>query len=158
VEHWLTAENVNAVVVEAGFAGDIDMLSLDVDGNDYWILGALTCVRPRVIVLEFNGSLGPHARLTMPYDPQFRLDTTRQPYRCGASLAAFSALCSERGYRLVGVHSLGFNAFFVREDEGRDVFPTLEPRECYERTPRLTRWNPGWLDLMRSEGARWEEV
>lgn len=91
-------------------------------------------------------------------DPEYRLDFTKQAYRCGASLAAFAALCRTRGYRLVGVQSLGFNAFFVRDDAGLEAFPGLEPGDRFARAPRLPRRNPGWLDLMLSGGAVWQEV
>lgn len=157
VHAWVTAENVDELVSAHGFAGEVDLLSLDLDGNDYWIWRALTCIRPRVVVLEFNASAGPEKRVTIAYDPDFKLDWSTTPYRCGASLAAFAALGAAKGYRLVGVQSLGFNAFFVREDLGREFLPTHSPAECYERTPRLTTWRPEQLDQLLSRG-RWDEV
>lgn len=122
---------------DARFAGEVDLLSLDLDGNDYWIWKALTMVRPRAIVLEFNASIGPHRRLTISYDPNFQLDFSITPYPIGASLAAFTALGVEKGYRLVGVQSLGFNAFFVRNDIDAPWLRTRTPVECYAETPRL---------------------
>jgi hypothetical protein len=71
---WITSENVNQVVSSHGFAGPIDLLSLDVDGNDYWIWRALDCVVPRVVVLEFNAAIGPDRSVTMVYQPDFQLD------------------------------------------------------------------------------------
>ena len=56
---WITRENVNELVVTSGFEGDIDLLSLDVDGNDYWIWKAIDVIRPRVVVLEYNHLAGP---------------------------------------------------------------------------------------------------
>lgn len=154
---WITADTVNELVRSRGFDGDIDLLSLDLDGNDYWIWLALTAIRPRVVVLEFNALLGPHERLTLPYQPDFRVDFSRQPPRCGASLPAFTALAASRGYRLVGVQSLGFNAFFVREDLAPQL-PTVTPAECYQRVERLRGFNQGWLDEMYKDGQRWEAV
>lgn len=118
---WITAENVNELVTSKGFSGEIDLLSLDLDGNDYWIWKALTAVSPRVVVLEFNGYFGPHVSATMPYQPDFQLDYSAKPYRCGATLAAFTKLGRAKGYRLVGSQRLLFNAFFVRDDVGCDV-------------------------------------
>jgi hypothetical protein len=155
---WVTAENVNSLISGHGVTGDIDLLSLDVDGVDYWIWRAIDCIRPRVVVLEFNGLLGPDKRLTIPYDPGFRLDFSRQPYKCGASLAAFASLGRERGYRLVGVQSLGFNAFFVQAGLGQDVLRELSPQECFASTTRLSGYNPAWLSEMFKDGQRWEEV
>ena len=158
VHSWITAANVDALVTSHGFGGPVDLLSLDLDGNDYWIWRALESVSPRVVVAEFNGACGPDASITIPYQPDFRLDLGVQPYRCGASLSAFVKLGRAKGYRLVGVQSLGFNALFVRTDIGEHLFPERSPKECYERTPRLMDWSPGSLELMLSGDQRWEEV
>jgi len=155
---WVTAENINDLVAGQGFSGQIDLLSLDLDGNDYWIWRALDCVQPRVVVLEFNALLGAERSLTMPYQPDFRLDLSSPPYRCGASLPAFVKLGREKGYRLVGVQSLGFNAFFVRTDVREDLLPERSPQECFEQTERLRAWSPSWLEQMFTGGQRWEDV
>jgi len=155
---WVTAENVNDIISSHGFAGEVDLFSLDVDGVDYWIWRAIDCMQPRVVVLEFNSVLGPDERLTIPYDPEFRLDFTKLPYKCGASLAAFAALGREKGYRLVGVQSLGFNAFFVRTGLGDGVLPERSPVECFARVERLRAYHPDWLQLMYADGQRWQTV
>lgn len=157
VASWITADNVNDLVRAHGFDGDIDLLSLDLDGNDYWIWLALTAVRPRVVVLEFNALLGPHERLTLPYQPDFQVDFALQPPRCGASLPAFTALATSRGYKLVGVQSLGFNAFFVREDLAPQL-PAVTPEECFRRVERLRGFSQAWIDEMHKGGQRWEAV
>jgi hypothetical protein len=158
INAWLTAENVDALVASKGFAGPIDLLSLDVDGNDYWLWKALSCISPRVVVLEFNGSCGPERSVTMSYQPGFRLDLNVQPYRCGASLPAFVKLAREKGYRLVGVQSLGFNAFFIRDGLAEKLLPERSARECYERTPRLSGWAQSWLDTILTGEQPWEDV
>jgi hypothetical protein len=158
VASWVTAENVNALVREQGFTGDLDLLSLDIDGNDYWIWRALDCIAPRVVVLEFNTAFGPHKSVTLPYQPEFRLDYNDRPYRCGASLAAFVKLGRQKGYRLVGVQSLGFNAFFVRDGLGEDVLPERTPQECYALTGPLGEWRPTWVEAMYRGGQTWDEV
>jgi hypothetical protein len=128
---WITAETIDELVSTHGFVGDIDLLSLDLDGNDYWIWKALTVVRPRVVVLEFNGSCGPEVAATMSYKPDYRLDLSVTPYRCGASLAAFVKLGRAKGYRLVGKQRLGFNAFFVREDTSTELLPEVTAAQLY---------------------------
>jgi hypothetical protein len=158
VDSWLTAANVSDLVAAHGFSGPIDLLSLDLDGNDYWIWDALTAVTPRVVVLEFNAACGPERSVTMSYKPDYRMDLTVQPYRCGASLPAFVKLGRAKGYRLVGVQSLGFNAFFVRNGVGDDLLPELSPRQCYERNERLKEWTPAWLDAILSGKEAWEDV
>ena len=158
VNAWITAENVDALVASHGFAGPIDLLSLDVDGNDYWLWNALTCISPTVVVLEFNGACGPERSVTMSYKPDYRLDLTVQPYRCGASLPAFVKLARAKDYRLVGVQSLGFNAFFVRKGVGEQLLPELPVGECYERNERLRDWAPSWLEVILSGAEPWEDV
>jgi hypothetical protein len=131
VTAWITAETINDQVATRGFAGDIDLLSLDLDGNDYWVWQALTVVRPRVVVLEFNASCGPEVAAAMSYKPDYRLDYAVMPYRCGASLAAFVKLGRAKGYRLVGIQRLGFNAFFIREGIGTDLLPEVTAAQLY---------------------------
>lgn len=114
---WLTAENVNDFVSSEGFSGDIDLLSLDVDGMDYWIWKALTVVRPRVVVLEFNHLLGPDIACTVPYKADFVASFTEYGADySGASISAFVQLGKEKGYRFVGTNSICTNAFFVADD------------------------------------------
>lgn len=155
---WVTAENVNELVRHHRFDGEIDLLSLDLDGVDYWIWRALDCIRPRVVIAEFNALLGPEKRLTVPYHADFRGDLSKPPHKFGASLGAFVRLGREKGYRLVGVQSLGFNAFFVRDGLGEDVLPELSPHECFARTERLRGWNQSWMDEMWKDGHQWQEV
>jgi hypothetical protein len=155
---WVTAENVDRLIAEHGFFGNIDLLSLDLDGVDYWVWRAIQCIQPRVIVLEFNALLGPEKRLTLPYDPAFRPDLTKLPYKIGASLPAFAALGREKGYRLVGVQTLGFNAFFVRNDVGIDVIPEISVATAFSTVERLTAYDQSWMDAMYRDGQQWAEV
>ena len=130
---WVTAENVNELVEDAGFAGRIDLLSLDLDGVDYWVWKALEVVEPRVVVAEYADILGPDLAVTVPYDPHWRTDHTahgENTYQ-SASLLAFVKLARSKGYRLVGVERLGFNAFFVRNDLAQDTLPEIDHRSCF---------------------------
>lgn len=117
VEAFVDAGNVNRVLAEHGMSGDIGLLSIDVDGVDYWIWKAISDVSPQIVICEYNGLFGPDAAITVPYDPAF--DRTRKHYSwlyAGASLAALTDLGREKGYTLVGTNSGGNNAFFVRND------------------------------------------
>src|SRR5688572_13924327 len=101
-EHaWITAENVNQRILGAGMEGEIDLLSLDMDGVDYWVWKAIDCIRPRVVVCETHNAIGPDDALTVPYDPGFVATT---PGHHSASLAAMTKLAAAKGYRLVGTH------------------------------------------------------
>jgi hypothetical protein len=157
VHAWITAEKVNSLVAHHQFDGEIDLLSLDLDGMDYWIWKALTCVRPRVVILEFTPRWGPYQTVTLPYKPDFRLDFEREPWCHGASLGAFVKLGRERGYRLVGTNRFGFNAIFVRNDVGQNVLAEVSPAECFKRTPTLNHWSPDWLPS-RADRPEWWDV
>ncbi|MEO6270666.1 MAG: glycosyltransferase [Lautropia sp.] len=116
VEAFVDADNVNRLLTEHGMGGDIGLLSIDVDGVDYWIWKALEDVSPQIVICEYNGIFGPDAAVTVPYEPGF--DRTRKHYSwlyAGASLAALTDLGRAKGYTLVGT-SAGNNAFFVRDD------------------------------------------
>jgi hypothetical protein len=158
IQEWITAENVEATVARQGFGGSIDLLSLDLDGNDYWIWKALDCVVPRVVVIEFNAACGPERSLTVAYQPDFRLDFSKPPYCCGASLPALVKLGREKGYRLVGIDVRGINAFFVRNGLGESLLPERSAVECYDRTERLRGWSPDSLEALLSGLTPWEDV
>jgi len=104
---------VEALFEQVGVAEEPDVLSVDVDGNDYWIWRALEAFRPRVVVIEYNGDLDPTVPKVMPYAPGWRWDHTSG---YGASLAALEALGADKGYRLVHTELAGVNAFFVRDE------------------------------------------
>ncbi|MBN1256896.1 MAG: hypothetical protein JXA52_04250, partial [Planctomycetes bacterium] len=68
---FVTTENVNEIITQHGMAGEIDLLSIDIDGNDYWVWQAIEAVEPRTVVIEYNASFGPEKAITVPYDPAF---------------------------------------------------------------------------------------
>ena len=129
---FVTAENADALFQSHGFQGELDLLSIDVDGNDYWIWKGISSVSPRVVVVEYNAVFGPHASITIPYDPGFRWETSEYDLlAAGASLSALARLGKEKGYILAGCNSSGVNAFFVREDAGSGVIEELAPEQAY---------------------------
>jgi hypothetical protein len=125
VQAFVTRENVNELVRGAGFEGDIDLLSIDVDGNDYWLWQALNCVSPRFVVVEAHTELG-FEDYVMPYEPGFDWRQAPAGMRIGASPAAFQRLAGELGYRLVGSNLYGFNLCFARNDVGTETLPPVE--------------------------------
>lgn len=149
---WITAENVNDEIAQSGAKGEIDLLSLDIDGMDYWVWKTITVVQPQVVVCEFHNSIPPDKALTVPYDPKFVFES--EAYR-GASLAAMCNLGRSKGYRLIGAHRYGFNAFFMREGVGEKFFPEVEPTSCMT--------DPSTVELQREkwpiiQGMPWQEV
>jgi len=114
---FITRENINEILAGCGHTGDTGLLSIDIDGNDYWIWEKIDVISPRIVICEYNSVFGSEHAVTIPYDAQF--DRRRSHY-CnlyhGASLAALCRLAARKGYDFVGSNSAGTNAFFVRSD------------------------------------------
>jgi hypothetical protein len=106
-------ETVERLFAEAGVPADLDVLSIDVDSCDWHIWNALTAYRPRLLVIEYNGSLPLERRLVQPLEAGHAWDGTDW---YGASLGAYEALAADKGYALVHTDAHGVNAFFVRDD------------------------------------------
>lgn len=146
---FVTRENINALITTQGIEGDIGLLSIDIDGNDYWVWEAVECVQPRIVVVEYNSLFGPEAKVTVPYDPGF--ERGRAHYSnlyWGASVAALAALGERKGYTLVGSNSAGNNAFFVRSEHLRSL-PKRTPAEAHvEAQFRESRDESGHLTYL----------
>jgi hypothetical protein len=108
-------ENINEIITGAGFRDEIDFLSIDIDGMDYWIWKGIDCVNPRLVAVEINGKFGTRS-ITVPYDPEWTYNLKKYPHYHGASLTAFNKLAKKKGYRLIGTNRFGFNAFFLQND------------------------------------------
>lgn len=115
VQEMVTAENVNDLISRPnGDPREIDLLSIDIDGNDYWVWKAIDVIHPKVVVIEFNGRYGSTLSWTIEYNAA-HVWPGRVSY-FGASLKALEKLGREKGYRLIGVEFMGVNAFFLRDD------------------------------------------
>ncbi len=126
LQSLVTAENINTLIRSADL-GDIDLIGIDIDFNDYWVWKAIEVVRPRVVVIEYNAGLRPPMALTVPYQPNHAGAGTNY---FGASLEALVRLGRRKGYRIVACNISGSNAFFVREDLCADHF--IEPATAEE--------------------------
>jgi hypothetical protein len=138
VEAWITRDNVNDLIQNNYVSGEIDLLTIDLDGNDYWIWNSLDVIKPRVVVVECqSNNWGTERAVTIPYREDFVADFSEggSTY-CGASLPAFVNLGKKKGYRLVGVERYGFNAFFIRDDIQSPFFPEKSAEQCLENVFR----------------------
>ncbi|KRC53898.1 MULTISPECIES: hypothetical protein [unclassified Nocardioides] len=142
VSAFVTKENVNALISDNGLRGPIGLLSVDVDGIDYWLWDAIDVVEPAIVVSEYNALWGPDATITVPYDPSFvNVEAHYSMLYFGASLGALVHLAGKKGYRFVGCASNGANAFFVREDLAGDL-PAHTARSGFREAHFLTGRNP----------------
>lgn len=112
---FITAENINDLITSAGFSGQIGLLSIDIDGNDFWVWKNLTAVQPAIVICEFNYIFGPDRAVTVPYHADFfRTSAHHSNLYFGASLRALIKLADEKGYLFVGHTETGNDAFFVK--------------------------------------------
>lgn len=147
---FITAENINELLLRNGISGDIGLLSIDIDGNDYWVWKAIDCIFPRIVICEYNNLFGAKRKITIPYDPNFqRTKAHFSNLYYGASLAALNDLAENKGYSLVGSNKAGCNAFFVRNDvlsglkplKPEEVFIKAQYRESRDKKGNLTYLN-----------------
>ena len=133
-EHsFITRENINELLGRNGIVGDIGLLSVDIDGNDYWVWQAIDTISPRIVVCEYSSQFGPTAEVTTPYAADFVRDTAHfSKIYYGASIAALAQLAERKGYSLVASNSAGNNVFFVRNDLLGDL-KVLTPQQAYRR-------------------------
>jgi len=132
VQAFITRDNINELLRENDVTGEIGLLSIDIDGNDFWIWQAIDVINPIIVVIEYNHRFGPQAAVTIPYKEKFdRTRTDHAPIYFGASLQALCWLAKRKGYVFVGCSSNGVNAFFVRRDKQPTQIRELSPEEGY---------------------------
>lgn len=146
---WVTKDNINDLLCESGAQGEVDVLSIDIDGNDYYIWEAITEINPRLCIFETNNVVPDNLSITIPYKDNFNCwskDVADQDFR-GVSLLAMKKLSELKGYRLIGAHKHGFNVFFLRKDIAQDFFPEVSIESVH---------NNLWTKLAQKE--RWPSV
>jgi hypothetical protein len=117
VNAFIRRDNINDLLAQNGAAGAIALLSIDVDGNDYWIWEAITVTQPAIVIVEYNAIFGPDRAVAIPYDADFRRETAHwSGVYVGASLRALVGLGRRKGFAFVGTNRAGNNAFFVQRD------------------------------------------
>lgn len=131
---FITKDNINRLIQQNGISGEIGLLSIDIDGNDYWVWEAMDVVVPSLIVAEYNARFGPERAVTVPYDAGFvRFAAHHSNIYYGASLAALCLLGKRKGYSFVGCNTAGNNAFFVRNELRPPNLPELTAAEGFVR-------------------------
>ena len=149
ISDFITKENINKIITDNGISGDIGILSVDIDGNDYWVLKNIECVNPVILIVEYNSLFGNNLSITVPYDESFdRMKKHFSGLYWGASISALTKLAKEKGYNLVGSNSAGVNLFFVKDEFIGDL-KVLMPQDAYiESKFRQSRDDSGNLTYL----------
>ena len=132
VDKFITKENINEILEKSGFDNDLGILSVDLDGNDFFILEEIKNFNPRILICEYNSVFGARRKISIPYQADFyRTNTHHSNLYWGASLAAMTYLADKKGYSLVGTNTASCNAFYVRNDLLNDKVEVLSVDAAY---------------------------
>jgi hypothetical protein len=140
LQAFITKDGINGLIKQMGIPKSIDLLSIDIDGNDYWVWQAIDALSPRALVIEYNSTLRPPVSVVMEYREDYQWNGTTY---YGASLKAFEKLGQSKGYSLVGCNFAGVNAFFVRNDLLGDHFLAPFTAENHYEPPRFAAMRAG---------------
>jgi hypothetical protein len=150
IASFITRENINSIISDSGFSGQLGILSIDIDGVDYWIWEALNCVNPIILIVEYNSVFGDVVPLTVPYKSDFiRSHAHHSNLYYGLSIRAAEHLAGERGYTLVGTNRAGSNAFFIRNDRVHEILQRVDLVQDRPSRFRESRGPDGQLNFVR---------
>ena len=130
---FITKDNISTLLEGSGFDKDVGILSIDIDGMDYWVAGSLMNWSPRILIMEYNSVFGEDRAIVVPYEASFqRTRVHHSNLYFGASLKALYLLAKRWGYGIVGTNDASSNAFFVRCDLLNDRVKELELAVAYK--------------------------
>jgi hypothetical protein len=146
---FITRENINHEIKNCGFEGEIGILHIDIDGNDYWIWEEINVVNPEIVIMEYNSVFGNKAAISVPYDKNFYVTNAHYSNLFfGASLKAMCHLAEKKNYSFVGSNTNGNNAYFVRNDKLESIKKTTADEGYYEINARQNRNEKGELTFI----------
>jgi hypothetical protein len=122
------------LIASNGLTGEIGLLSVDIDGNDYWVWKAINVINPSIVICEYNSLWGYKEALSTPYDANFlRNKKHHSNLYYGASIKALNDLAISKGYSLVAGNAAGNNVFFVRNDLLGNIQP-IAVKEAWQQS------------------------
>lgn len=149
---FITKDNIDGMFAAHGFSGEIGLLSVDIDGNDYWVWEAIQSVSPAIVVCEYCAHFGDLHPVSVPYREDFvRHAAHSSGQYFGASIAAFISLAKRKGYTFMGTNSSGINAFFVRNDMLSRLGGIPPAVKSFPMRASDTRDEQGRLTFLRGE-------
>ena len=134
INAFVTVDNINNLIKDNFHFKNLDLMSIDIDGNDYWVWKAITICKPAIVIIEYNARFGYKKSVTIPYKEKFdRISEHYSSIYFGASLEALYKLGKIKGYSLVATNINGNNSFFVRDDlmKQNNHIKSCTPEECF---------------------------
>jgi hypothetical protein len=146
---FITKDNINSIFKKYTSLEDIGLLSIDIDGNDYWIWEAISEIQPRIVICEYNATFGDTEKVTIPYQANFNKNIAHYSQLFfGASLNALCDLAENKGYDFIGTCSSGANAFFVRKDINTSFKPITSQEGYNKLTAKSSKDKKGKLSFL----------
>ena len=149
---FITKDNINTIIKKIEVPKKLGLLSLDVDGVDYWILSNLSVLEPSIIVCEYNSLFGQKKSITVPYKKNFiRSDEHYSNLYYGASIKAFIELMKKKNYFLIGTNSAGNNAFFIKKNLWNKINKLILEKKIFISKFRESRDTKGKLTFLNKK-------
>lgn len=153
---FIDKENINSLISEQKFSKDVGLLHIDLDGNDYYIWEAITCVEPIIVIVEYNSIFGSERPVTVIYDSNFfRGDAHYSYLYWGSSIASLVQLAHEKGYAFIGCNKGGNNAYFIRNDKMNNKIKAISIEDGFiHASNRETRAKDGSFIYITKEESK----
>ena len=149
INKFITKDNINNAIKKSNIPKKIGLLSLDIDGVDYWVLSQLSYLDPSIIVCEYNSLFGQKKLVTVPYKNNFiRSEEHYSNLYYGASINAFVDLMKKKNYFLIGSNSAGNNAFFVKKTLWNKAKKLIINKKVFDSKFRESRNAKGELTFL----------
>ena len=115
INSLVTKENINQILSKNVKEKNIGLLSIDIDGNDFWVLKEIASISPDIVICEFNTIFGDLHKIVVPYEKEFNRETKHySKIYFGCSIKALISMMERKNYYFLGTCSTGINAFFVK--------------------------------------------
>jgi len=139
---FITRDNINIIISTSRFDKDVGVLSVDIDGNDYWVWEAINSINPIIVIIEYNSLFGFEHPYTIPYQADFVRGTSMPFSFYGTSLLSACDLAYEKGYIFIGCNSAGNNAYFIRKDYMQHLpINSVTPQQGYVFASFTESWD-----------------
>jgi len=149
---FINRENINNIITEMNIPKKIGLLSLDIDGVDYWILEKLSILDPVIIICEYNSLFGLKKSVTVPYKKNFvRSKEHYSHLYYGGSIKAFVDLMKKKNYFFIGTNSAGNNAFFIKNSFKKIVSKIIHEKKIFISKFRESRNSKGKLTFLNKK-------
>lgn len=151
---FIDKENINDLIFQPDIGKNVGILSIDIDGVDYYIFEAIKSITPCIVICEYNSLFGPDRLITIPYEKNFHRQNEDNLFY-GASIAALTHLANQKGFELVYGNMNGNNLFFVRRDLINDKIKIIRPEDAYRKAKfRESKNNKGKPTFLSFEDAQ----